>query len=473
MMRHQAWPAITQTNYDRSACTAGVVHLGYGAFHRAHQAAYLDDYMEETGDLRWGIIAVNLRAAEQDSFVANQGANGYLLKSVAPDGETALRRVRSHLGFADWSQDREGVAALLAGPDVRIVTITVTESGYYTDPAGALNPAEPVIAAEFAGGAVRSVYACLCDGLAARMQAGGTPLTILCCDNIRSNGKMLRRNLAAYLAGTGQDVLAAWVDANVTFPCSMVDRITPRSTPEMRAEIEAALGPQDATPIMAEAFVQWVLEDNFAGPMPDLAKVGVTVTPDVDPYEEAKIRILNGGHTSLTYMAALEGVATFDAAMDHPDLFDHFWRYETQEVLPGLTIKLPFDKAEYLKSISARFKNGAIADTIARICADGMAKFPIFIRPTLEGCLQQGIMPDCGIAAAASWYVFAKHVAAGRIGFDYLEPGWDLLMPMLSDDGKDSFVTSRQLWGDLPVIYPAFADALRAQIKEKETKWPV
>lgn len=472
-MRHRTWPAITQTNYDRSACTAGVVHLGYGAFHRAHQAVYLDDYMEKTGDLRWGITAVNLRAAEQGSFAAGHGANGYLLKTVAPDGDMALRRVRCHLGFADWSRDRAGVAALLAGPDVHMVTITVTESGYYTDPTGALNPAEPVIAAEFAGGPVSSVYACLCDGLVARMQAGGGPLTVLCCDNIRSNGKMLHRNLAAYLAGTGQDVLAAWVDANVTFPCSMVDRITPRSTPELRAGIEAALGPQDAPPILAEAFVQWVLEDDFAGPMPDLAAAGVTVTPDVDPYEEAKIRILNGGHTCLTYMAALEGVATFDAAMDQPDLFDHFWRYETQEVLPGLTIDLPFDKTEYLESISARFKNKAIADTIARICADGMAKFPIFIRPTLAGCLQQGIMPVHGIAAAASWYVFARHVAAGRIGFDYLEPGWDLLVPMLSDDGKDCFVTSRQLWGDLPVTYPAFADALRAQINEKETKWPV
>jgi D-arabinitol 4-dehydrogenase len=148
-----------------------------------------------------------------------------------------------------------------------------------------------------------------------------------------------------------------------------------------------------------------------------------------------------------------------------PDLFDHFWAYETQEVLPALTLDLPFSKEAYLDSIAARFKNPAIADTVARICADGMAKFPIFIRPTLAGCLSQGIMPQYGIKSIVSWHSFAQRVAAGQIPFDYLEPSWTQLKALL---GTDEFVMSEQLWGDLPTTYPEFADALRAALKEVE-----
>jgi mannitol-1-phosphate/altronate dehydrogenase len=221
---------------------------------------------------------------------------------------------------------------------------------------------------------------------------------------------------------------------------------------------------------MAEDFVQWVLQNTSRAAMPDLAQAGVTVTADVDPYEETKIRVLNGGHTALAYLAALQGVETFDAAMRVPDLHAHFQGFETQEVLPAITLDLPFSKDDYLTAIAARFANQAIGDTIARICADGMAKFPIFIRPTLEGCLAQGIMPIHAIRSIASWYVFATHVEAGKIPFKYIEPSWDVLSALL---GTDAFVTNRQLWGDLPETYPEFADTLRREIKELETTCPV
>ncbi len=472
-MNKSSQPQLHETTYDRSAVKTGVVHLGYGAFHRAHQAVYFDDYMEASGDLRWGITAVNLRAEESESFAANAKPDAaYVLNAISPNGETELRTIRAHRGFVDWAKDRAGAEDLLTSEDVHLVTITVTESGYYTDPTGALNPDDPLMAAEIRGDAAKSVYAYLSAALARRMASTNAPLTLMCCDNIRRNGKMLKRNLSAYFKHTNQSDLANWVEANVSFPCSMVDRITPRSSPQMQADIDLLLGTQPVQSIMAEAFMQWVLEDDFAGPAPDLSKAGVTITGDVDPYEEAKIRILNGGHTCLTYLGALSGIETFDAAMRVPDLFDHFWNYETQEVLPGLTIELPFDKKTYLDSISARFKNEAIADTVARICADGMAKFPIFIRPTLEGCLSQGIMPTHGIRSIASWYVFAKHVNAGRIPFDYLEPSWDQLKDMLTDEGRETFITSRQLWGDLPETYPDFADALREGLKEMDEKWP-
>jgi len=473
-MNSAARATIHATSFARATCEVGVIHLGFGAFHRAHQAVYLDDYIEATGDKRWGVMAVNLRAGEAAPFqmAAEDVArlDGYFLKSVSSEGDVALRRVRAHVGFSDWSVDRQQTESLLAKASVHLVTITVTESGYYTDPDGNLNPEDPVIAAEISGAEASSVYGYLRAGLRLRMQVSGAPLTIACCDNIRQNGKMLRRNLRAYLTACEDSDLTEWVEHNVAFPCSMVDRITPRSSAKLSEELSAVVGATVSAPIMAEDFIQWVLQDNFAGPMPDLAEVGVTVTPDVDPYEETKIRVLNGGHTGLTYLAALHGCDTFDEAMRVPELNAHFNAFESGEVLPAITLDLPFSKQDYLADIARRFGNRAIGDTVARICADGMVKFPIFIRPTLEGCYAQGITPIHTIRSIASWHQFARHVEAGKIPFKYIEPSWDQLRAML---GTEAFITSRQLWGDLPETYPQFAETLREQINEMELSWPV
>ncbi len=465
---------ISASKYDRSTCQVGVVHLGFGAFHRSHQAVYLDDYMEATGDLRWGIAAVNLRASEASHFKAvekdTNSHDGYFLKSYSADGESSLRRVRSHVRFSDWSLARADSEALLSLPSVHLVTITVTESGYYTDPNGNLNLADATIRAEVSGEISESVYAYLRSAISQRVASSGAPLTIACCDNIRQNGKMLANNFTSYLRACKELELAAWVETNVAFPCSMVDRITPRSPTELSDELTTLVDSPITSPVMAEDFIQWVLQSTAAADMPDLAKVGVTVTADVDPYEETKIRVLNGGHTALCYLAALEGVETFDAAMQVPHLLEHFQNFETKEVLPAITLELPFSKTDYLEKIVQRFSNAAIGDTVARICADGMVKFPIFIRPTLEGCLKQGIMPIHSIRSIASWYVFALHVDAGKIGFEYNEPSWNDLQAML---GTDAFVTNKQLWGNLPDTYPEFADTLRQEIKEMESKWPI
>jgi len=462
---------VLASSYSQSDCDIGVVHLGYGAFHRAHQAVYIDQYMQKTGDLRWGIASVNLRSTESKTFkeqTADQ--DGYILKSIAPLGEVNLSRIRSHIGFSDWPTQTAASEDLLSLSSVKMVTITVTESGYYTDPEGALDLSDPVVSDEMDGGVKSSVYAYLAAALQRRMDAINMPITVCCCDNIRRNGKMLKRNFDTYLHAIGSDELRSWVDRNVAFPCSMVDRITPRAPDNLARELTTELREPIHSPILAEAFMQWVIEDNFASAMPDLAQVGVTVTDNVDPFEETKIRVLNGGHTCLAYLAALHGIQTFDQAMLVPELFDHFWAFETQEVLPALTLDLPFSKYDYLDSIQERFKNPAIADTVARICADGFSKFPIFIRPTLEGCLAQGTIPHHGLKSIASWYVFAQHVQANRIPFDYVEPNWSTLSALL---GTDDFITSKHLWGDLPSKHPEFADALRAEIIKMEQTWPI
>lgn len=465
---------IHTTDYDRAALQTGVVHLGFGAFHRAHQAVYLDDYIAKTAGLHWGIAAVNLRAAEAGAFasVAEDIArhDGYYLKSYSHEGKVELRRVRSHSEFLDWSVEPEAAEALLGRAAVKLVTITVTESGYYTGPSGGLNPDDPVIADELNGGEARTVYAYLRAGLRLRMLENAGPITIACCDNIRQNGKMLKSNLSAYLGAAEDAELRDWVDHNVAFPCSMVDRITPRSPESLGHELSQLVGETVTSPIMAEDFSQWVLEDVSAADMPDLARVGVDVTNDVDPYEETKIRVLNGGHTALAYLAALEGIETFDAAMRVPHLHEHFKAFEVGEVLPAIANELPFSKDAYLEKIISRFSNQAIGDTIARICADGMAKFAIFIRPTLRGCLAQGQVPIHSIRSIAGWHQFARHVDAGKIGFEYIEPSWRELQGLL---GSEAFLTSETIWGDLPQKHPEFVTALRNEISEMELKWPV
>lgn len=465
---------LYQTNYAQSNCDIGIVHLGFGAFHRAHQAVYIDDYMQKSGDLNWGIAAVNLRAAEAQGFAASaQAHDGYILKTVEPNGTTAHRRVRSHVHFADWHKDAQMVEGLLAKPSVKLVTITVTESGYYLDKDGQLDLTLPAISDEMAGEEKSTIYAYLAAALARRAIEIDEPITIACCDNLRGNGEMLRRNFLDYLVAAQQTVLADWVQTNATFPNSMVDRITPRRSPEAQESVQAIFGANIGEVIQSEAFSQWVIEDNFANKMPAFAAVGVEVVDDVDPYEEAKIRILNGGHTCLTYFAALKGHATFDQAMADPELTAHFEGFERLEVLPALPQHMPLDTKAYLKNVTLRFCNKAIADSVERICADGFAKFPIFIRPTIEARLESGNMPTYAIRSIASWYCFTRAFKDGRATIDYLEPNWASLLPLIKPGNVQGFSTSTALWSDLPKRFPEFAKVLSETITEMEKPWPV
>lgn len=462
------------TQYDRSRCSIGIVHIGYGAFHRAHQAVYIDDYMEQSGNLNWAIAAVNLRASEASTFKHVQDVkNGYLLKTTSPQGERELRLVRSHCQFLDWSTDKDSAEDLVALKSVHAITITVTESGYYLNDDFSLDEQNPTIISEIRDGQTQSAYAYLTCSLRRRFEAGGQPINVMCCDNIRSNGTMLHRNFNRYLELIGDDELYNWVQENVAFPCSMVDRITPRASDELNTEITGLFGMEAYSPIHAEKFSQWVLKDDFKAPIPNLATVGVEIVQDVDPYEEAKIRILNGGHTGLCYLGALAGLTTFDQTMHNAELKSFFNAYERNEVLPGLDIELPFDKFAYLDEIADRFSNIAIADQLERICMDGFSKMPIFIRPTLSSCLRQGITPINGILCVASWYVYARRFASGQMPIHYHEVFWDQLEPLLAVGCEEKFARTKQLWADLPDQYPDFVTELVSAIQEIEEKWPV
>lgn len=464
---------LSATSYDRSACEIGVVHIGYGAFHRAHQAMYIDDYMQVSGDLGWGIAAVNLRASEAHAFHLVQDARqGYLLKTTSPDGESKLRLVRSHIHFEDWSSLPQSAEELISLESVHCVTITVTESGYYLRDDWSLNIDDPVIAAEISGDQCKSVYAYLRRALKHRMQAHGSPVNILCCDNIRSNGHMLEKNFLTYLQHVGEEDMHIWVSGHVSFPCSMVDRITPRTSEALQSEVSGLFPNQSLSPVQGESFAQWVLEDKFKAPMPDLTRCGVEVVCDVDPYEETKIRILNGGHTALCYLGALAGYKTYDEAFRDPTLRKIFDAFEKAEVLPGLDMELPFDKKVYLAQIAERFSNEAIADQLERICMDGFSKMPVFIRPTLESCLRQNILPENTILCIASWYVYARRFLMGQMPVPYHEPNWDKLKPLLAKGQEEAFARTRLLWAQLPDDHPKFVTELISAIEKVETTWP-
>ena len=412
--------------YDKGECQTGIVHIGYGNFHRAHQAVYIDEYMNKTGDLRWGIVAVNL---------INEGfreIDDYVLKTPS-----SYKFVRSHLDYIDWTKNRTVAKHMLALPSVHLVTVTVTESGYA--------PGSPLF-----------------EYLACGLRNRKTPITIACCDNIRQNGLVLETQFLAYLYQTNQHELADWVRENVKFPSSMVDRITPRTTDELRRDVETLFPGFGHTAVQTEEYSQWVIEDKFASDFPDLTKVGVVITKNIEPYEETKIRILNGGHTSLAYLGALSGYRTFVEVMNDASHRKHFKKLQEDEIVPSIDIELPFDIHEYVDSVEQRFSSATNLDELDRICMDGFTKFHTFVVPSLRKCLEQGKRPVQIYKSIAAWYIYSRKFARGCKRIKYNEPNWTLLEPLLRDGAIDQFVSNERLWGDIPKKYMTFTRDLKS-----------
>jgi D-arabinitol 4-dehydrogenase len=463
---------LITSNYNPKECKIGVVHVGLGAFHRAHQAYYFDALMGHSGDASWGIAAVNMRAPDSAAFSASEAADGYILKAIDADGVEENRHIRAHIAFEDWSKDRTAAAALVALPEVQIVSITVTESGYYMTKDHKLDVGDAAIAAEIEGDPGGSIYAYLRAALGARAASGAGPVTVMCCDNLRYNGKILGRNFRTYLTACGDHELLDWINLNTSFPSSMVDRITPKPTAKMAEEVAAEFDLPNVQAVLCEDFIQWVIEDDFAGRRPELDSVGADMVADVEPFEEAKIRILNGGHTCMAYLGALSGYGTFDQALADPVLERHFDGYEQSEVLPALGEDQPLDLTKYLATVKRRFQNKNIADTIERICFDGVSKMGIFILPTIATCFENGVEPKFGITSVASWYVLAKRAHSGEIDFNYVDPNKDMLLPFFDDDSHQKFTTSKLLWHDLPQKFPAFSTLLTAEINRIDQEYP-
>lgn len=388
--------AVRTPTYDRAQVTPGILHIGLGNFHRAHQAVYMDDLLQLGQGLDWGIVGAGIMpfdAQRRDTLQAQD----YLNTVVEMSDQGASARVTgAMIDFCPVSA--QALIAQIADPRIRIVSLTITEGGYFIDAVtGEFDKNHPdIIADARSPDSPKTVFGILLAGLLERRSKGFAPPTLLSCDNIPENGHVTRQALRGLAEMISPD-LAAWIGEAVAVPNSMVDRITPVTTDETRAFVRAEFGIEDASPVMCEPFRQWVIEDKFPLGRPPLESVGVTFTDDVLPFETMKLRILNAGHASIAYFASLLGIEFVHEAMADPDVANWLTKLMRDEVIPTLQPMSGVDYHAYLQTCVARFGNSAVADTIDRLCHDGSNRQPKFILPTLADALEQN-RPIDGLA---------------------------------------------------------------------------
>ena len=402
-----AIPGVALPAYDRDKVTVGVVHFGPGAFHRAHQAFYFDQLLAK--DPRWGICAVSLKSpGVRDALQPQDGL--YTLAQL--DAETTFRVVGSILEVLVAPEDPPSVFARLAAPTTRMVTLTVTEKGYCLTGDGKLDTAHPDIVHDLASPREPvSAVGYVVEGLRRRFQAGLAPYAVVACDNLADNGWRLKAAVVAF-AETLDPVLAGWIEGEGRFPRTMVDSITPATDDALRARVEAATGLSDAWPIQREAFTQWVVEDVLGDGAPDLASVGVTLTDDVRGFERAKLRLLNGVHSTIAYVGLLKGHETVFEAISDPALAKIAEDLMVQDIIPTLTAPRGLDLAAYAQAILARFRNPEIRHLLAQIAWDGSQKLPFRILGTVTDALEAGRSVDRLALPLAAWMHFVRRRVA-------------------------------------------------------------
>ncbi len=376
--------------YERAGLSAGIVHFGVGNFHRAHQAIYLDDLFNLGHDHDWAIVGAGVLPSDA-AMREKLAGQDFLTTVVEQDNNRSGARVTGAMIDYLAPGDAAATIARLADPATRIVSLTITEGGYFIDPAsGVFDPAHPAIAADAANPAApKTVFGLILAGLQARRDKGIPPYTVMSCDNIPGNGEVTHAAVSG-LARLSDPALADWIDANVAFPNGMVDRITPATGPREIGIVADEYGIDDAWPVFCEEFKQWVLEDHFPLGRPALEKVGVQFVPDVAPYEHMKIRILNGGHAAIAYPAALLDIHFVHEAMEDPDIRAFLAKLEQDEIIPVIPPVPDTDLNEYFALIERRFSNPKIADTIPRLAQDGSNRQPKFILPSTADRLSRG-----------------------------------------------------------------------------------
>ncbi len=393
---------VALPGHDPAALSTGIVHLGVGAFHRAHLAAYTDAVLGR--DLRWGILGASLRRADVRDALAPQDCL-YAL-SLRDGTERAPRVIGAHTGLLVAPEDPAALVLRMAAPEVAIVSLTVTEKGYCRGAGGELDAAHPDVVADLGAGLggpgrPRSVPGLLVAALAARRRAGVAPFAVLSCDNLPRNGATLRGVVVGF-AALRDAGLAAWIGERVSFPSAMVDRIVPATTAADRAGIAAALGAEDAWPVVAEPFTQWVLEDRFPLGRPEWEAAGATLTDDVRPWEEMKLRLLNGSHSAIAYLGQLAGWETVADAIAHPGMASMVAGLMA-EVAPSLAMPANVDVGGYCREVLARFANPALRHRTAQIAADGSQKLPQRLLAPARVLLERGSMPGHVALAVAAF----------------------------------------------------------------------
>lgn len=396
-------PRIAVPRYERSGLIPGIVHIGVGGFHRAHLATYADE-LASAGHHDWAIVGSGVMDADAAMADALMGQDGlYSLVTRSAEG-TSVQVIGSIVDYVLAASDAEPLVARIADPSTRIVSLTVTEAGYPVDEENhVFDPAQ-------APAGPGSAFDLIVSALSRRRDLGVGPLTVMSCDNVIENGAVTR----IAVLGVAEQVdsgLAKWIDESVTFPNGMVDRITPATIDEDREFLAEEFGVWDAWPVVTEPFRQWVIEDAFVAGRPPWEDLDITVTSDVEPYELMKLRLLNAGHSTMTYLAALSGIEFVDEAMREPLISRFLSTFLEREAGPVLPAIPGIDVPAYQAKLIERFSNPAIGDQIARLCLDGSAKFPKFLMPTVRNQLSAGGPIALSALALAGWCSYLVGVA--------------------------------------------------------------
>ncbi|MEW9836146.1 mannitol dehydrogenase family protein [Mesorhizobium marinum] len=415
--------SVAVPRYDRAAVTPGIVHLGVGAFHRAHQAVYVDDCLA-AGEREWGIVGASLQSASTHDALGPQDGL-YTLATRGGDRET-LRVVGSIGSVLVAPRSPSGLLDVLGDPRTRIVTLTITEKAYLRNAAGGLDTGHAAIVADIATPEnPRTAHGYLVEALARRRAAGIAPFTVLSCDNLPANGATLHRLLGEFAALRDPE-LAKHV-AEISCPSSMVDRIVPATTDADRARISLELGVEDAWPVLTEPFSQWVIEDDFSSGRPGWEAFGVEMVRDVGPFEDMKLRLLNGAHSAIAYLGLLSGHETVAKSFGDPAIRS-FVKGQWAEAAPTLPTASGLDPKRYVEALTTRFDNTALAHRTAQIANDGSQKLPQRIVATALDRMNAGAGADHLMMTVAAWMRACELRVSGLAAQHFTDPLDDALV---------------------------------------------
>ncbi|MBI1397142.1 MAG: mannitol dehydrogenase family protein [Betaproteobacteria bacterium] len=457
-------PSVRVPGYDRNQVTASMLHIGVGGFYRAHQAEYLDDLLHRPGSTGWGYCGVGLLpqdAAMRDALQSQDCLYTVVERSAAGD---SARVIGSLLRYLHAPQDPEAVLGAMASPQTRIVSLTITEGGYYVNEGtGEFNDAHPDIVHDLQQPhEPKCSFGFLVEALARRRANGLAPFTVMSCDNLQHNGDVARKMILAF-AHQREPALAAWMREHCAFPNSMVDRITPATTDEHRALLRDEFGVEDAWPVATEPFKQWVIEDRFPGGRPAWEDVGAQMTTDVVPYEKMKMRLLNGSHQAMCYIGMLLGYRFAHETMQDMRIRTLVTRMMDAEVTPLLQAPTGIDLAAYKRTLIERFSNPTIRDQLSRIGTEGSARIPKFVLPSIVDGLGRGTSVRLLSFTVAAWFRYLTGTDDDGRPLPVIDPWAQRLQALAREGGRDGSVLLgvHELFGDQLPNSAAFAGEVK------------
>ncbi|MEU4237096.1 mannitol dehydrogenase family protein [Actinoplanes sp. NPDC026619] len=456
---------VAVPSYDRSDLRAGIVHFGVGGFHRAHQAMYLDRLMNDGKALDWAICGVGVMPADERMRQVLDAQDGlYTLVVKSPDGNLEARVIGSIVEYLYAPDDPEAAIEKMAAPEIRIVSLTVTEGGYnFHAVTGEFMADNPDVRHDLtAGNQPKTTFGLITAAIERRRERGLPPFTIMSCDNIQGNGEVARQSFVAF-ARLRDPGLASYVAENVHFPNSMVDRITPVTTDEDRDQVRKQFGVEDGWPVVCEPFTQWALEDSFGNGRPPFEEAGVQVVPDVEPYELMKLRLLNASHQGLCYFGWLAGYRLVHEVAQDPLFARFLLAYMEREATPTLEPVPGVDLREYQHQLIDRFSNAQVRDTVARLCAESSDRIPKWLLPVIRRNLETGGDILLSTAIVASWARYDEGVDEQGEPIEVVDRLKGPLTGAARRQREDplAFIENREVFGDL-VENERFVSAYRS-----------